>query len=341
MKKFLGISAILLTVLSLVSCDELARRKALLPNVSGKAGEVIVVINKVDWDGQLGNCLRENLACDCPFLPQQEPLYTLANVAPSGFTQIFKIHRNILLYNISNDVMEPKISFRHDVWAKPQRVIMISAQDAATAQTLTEENMPTILNFIEQAERDRVIENAKNFQEMSLKPAVEEVFGGSVYFPSGYRLKKKTDDFIWISYETTYTNQGILMYKYPADSGDGEFTTENIIFHRNEVMRNNVPGMFTGTYMTTSTFATPEIKYMNYKGRHFVETRGYWEVYGDFMGGPFVSHSFYSQDGKDIIVIEAFVYAPKYDKRHYLRQVESLLYSFQWKESEEAEEQKD
>ena len=48
------------------------------------------------------------------------------------------------------------------------------------------------------------------------------------------------------------------------------------------------------------------------------------------MGGPFVSHSFYSKDGKDIIVLEAWVYAPKYDKRQYLRQTESLLYSFEW-----------
>ena len=49
------------------------------------------------------------------------------------------------------------------------------------------------------------------------------------------------------------------------------------------------------------------------------------------MGGPFVSHSFYSQDGSEIIVTEAFLYAPRYDKRQYLRQVESLLYSFEWK----------
>ena len=49
------------------------------------------------------------------------------------------------------------------------------------------------------------------------------------------------------------------------------------------------------------------------------------------MGGPFVSHSFYSPDGSEIYVIEAFLYAPKYDKRQYLRQVESLLYSFEWK----------
>jgi hypothetical protein len=32
--------------------------------------------------------------------------------------------------------------------------------------------------------------------------------------------------------------------------------------------------------------------------------------------------------------MEAFVYAPRYDKRSYLRQVESILYSFEWKNNE-------
>ena len=38
----------------------------------------------------------------------------------------------------------------------------------------------------------------------------------------------------------------------------------------------------------------------------------------------------YSRDGKDIIVLDGFVYAPRYDKRHYVREVESIMYSFEW-----------
>ncbi len=59
------------------------------------------------------------------------------------------------------------------------------------------------------------------------------------------------------------------------------------------------------------------------------------------MGGPFVAHSFYSKDNKDIITLFAWVYAPKYDKRQYLRQVESIAYSFEWadKTGEQAEDE--
>ncbi len=90
--------------------------------------------------------------------------------------------------------------------------------------------------------------------------------------------------------------------------------------------------------MTTSKFFPTTLEFLKYKGRDFAQVRGMWEVQNDFMGGPFVSHSFYSPDGSEIFVAEAWVYAPKFDKRQYLRQVESLLYSWEWKKAAEDEE---
>ena len=168
------------------------------------------------------------------------------------------------------------------------------------------------------------------YEESTIAPQVMEVIGGSPHFPSGYKLKTKTDDFVWVADVKQYTQQGVFIYKYPALKEDN-FSVENIIAKRNEVLKNNVPGMFENTYMTTAEYINPTVQFVKYKGREFAETRGYWEVQGDYMGGPFVSHSFYSQDGSEIIVTEAFLYAPRYDKRQYLRQVESLLYSFEWK----------
>ena len=317
-----------------VSCGSKGNRKVLLPNVSGKAGEVVVVIEKSDWESALGNAIRDLLACDCPWLTPGEPLYSLANVTPGGFGDLFKVHRNIVIFQVDPQVQKPGVEIHSDVWASPQVVVKISAYTTEDACALIEENKDRITNAIEQAERDRVVNNCIIYEEKEIAEKVNTVFDGSPHFPVGYRLRKMTQDFAWIAYEKQYSNQTILMYKYPAEGDGSDFTEENIIAHRDSVMKYNVPGMFEGTYMTTSQYIIPDVKYMKYKGRDFAQTRGYWEVYNDYMGGPFVSHSFYSRDGKDIIVTEAFVYAPKYDKRQLLRQVESILYSFEWKKDE-------
>lgn len=305
----------------------------LLPNVSGKAGEVIVVMDRENWEGSLGSDARDLLASECPFLVQQEPLYNLVNLAPTNFTDLFKIHRNIVLFNINPQNDTTGVFYRHNVWANPQMVIQVSAYDSEGARTLLEENGKTVLNAIEQAERDRVIANTLRYEELSLAPQVSERFGGCMHFPSGYKLRLAKDDFMWIADDKQYVYQDVFIYRYPAEK-EHPFTSDNIIRHRNEMLKENVPGMFENTYMTTSEYFTPQIEYLRYRGRHFVQTRGMWDVKNDFMGGPFVSHSFYSPDGKDIIVLEAFVYAPRYDKRQYLRQVEALLYSWEWDKNE-------
>lgn len=336
MKPIIRLFAAAIVLAIIASCGN-GNRKPLLPNVSGKAGEVIVVLNKYDWEGDLGNDIRELLASDCPFLPQREPLYTLINIAPVNFTNIFQIHRNLVLINVDKSVTDAKVAYRTDVWATPQCVISIDAPDSKTAIELLDENSDTILEMLEQAERNRIIANSIMYEERSLIPVITAFADGAPHFPTGYVLKKQTQDFLWIAYDTQYTMQDVFIYKYPAEGTEDELSLQKIIEKRNEVLKANVPGMFENTYMITSTAADPSLEYIKYNGRHFAQVRGLWEVYNDYMGGPFVSHSFYSRDGKEIIVLEGFVYAPRYDKRNYLRQVESILYSFEWADKEEKE----
>ena len=325
MKKILGF---LFVALSLVSCG--GRREALLPNVSGKAGEVIVVMKKADWEGALGSVTRDLLACDCPWLPLREPLYSLVNIAPSDMSNLFKVHRNIVFFDIDPQAVETGVKYVKDRWANPQCFVYVAAHTPEEAVDWVKVQGNTIVDYIEQAERDRVIANTLHYENRSLAPQVREIFGGSPHFPTGYSLKKKTSDFVWIADEKQYTNQGILIYSYPAD--DDPFTLEKIIAHRNAALKANVPGMFENTWMTTGDYPAPYVEYLKYRGRSFAQVRGWWEVENDYMAGPFVSQSFYSRDGSRIIVAEAFLYAPKYDKRQYLRQVESLLYSWDWAE---------
>ena len=311
---------------ALVSCGN---SKNVLPGVSGKAGEGIVVIEKAHWDGELGDALREYLACDCDFLPQPEPLYNLAYVTPAGFTNMFQSHRNIIMVHIDQDVKEDGITFYNNKWARPQCIIMINAKGLDEAVAVVRRDYEKIRARLEQAERDRVVASARLYEAKEIRENVAERFGGSIVFPSGYVIKKINDSFAWIGNDNTYVYKDILVYRYPANGKD-DLQPETIIAQRNRILKENVPGMFDGTYMTTSQVAEPKVSYINYKGHDFAETRGFWEVENDFMGGPFVSHSFYSLDGSEILVFEAFVYAPKYDKRQYMRQTESLLYSFQW-----------
>lgn len=329
MKKILFILAALAAI---CSCKDSG--KALLPNVSGKAGEIVVVIDKSDWEGALGDEVRGLLASECPYLAQQEPLYSLVNVPPSAFADLFRVHRNIMILNVNPQVDSAGVIYKHDVWAKTQCVIQVSGKDSEAVINVLADKKENILNSFEQAERDRVIGNSIRYEERAVSNKVREVFGGSPHIPIGYKLRKITDDFAWIEDNKQYSTQGVFVYRYPVDA-ENPLTEENILEKRNATLKENVPGMLNNTWMITSEGFPITLKYIKYRNRQIAEMRGYWEVQNDFMGGPFVSHSFYSEDGSHIYVLEAWVYAPKYDKRQYLRQTESILYSWEWNKKEE------
>lgn len=336
MKHISRLMVLVACVLSLAGCKQ-SQKKTLLPNVSGKAGEVLVVIEREQWEGNLGVAIRDVLAMDTPYLAQREPLFNLSNVPQAAFNSMFKMHRNMLMININPQNQTNGVVYKNNIWAQPQAVVQINAADAEEALSLFNEASATISEFFEQSERDRIIANAKLYEESALREPMKKVTGGIIHFPSGYRCRKFTDSFVWMADEKQYVQQYVMAYRYPAPARGEAFSIESIIDNRNRIMQDNVPGMFDGSYMTTSTAQEPTTRSLRYKGRDFMETRGFWEVHGDFMGGPFVSHSFYSPDGKDIIVLEAFVFAPRYDKRQYLRQVESLLYSFEWDSAQKDE----
>jgi hypothetical protein len=60
-----------------------------------------------------------------------------------------------------------------------------------------------------------------------------------------------------------------------------------------------------------------------------IETRGLWHVKNDFMGGPFVTFTVIDNEKNRVVNFDAFVYAPQFKKRDYLRQLEAVLYTLQ------------
>ncbi len=298
-----------------------------MPSITGNAGEVLVVMPKKHWEGEPGLHIREIMTADYPFLPQREATFKLMNTVPSSLSGSFSLHRNIIIVNISPDIDSSGIKIGKNAWAKPQCVITLSAKSPEEAVSLMEYNAELLINAVEQAERDRIIANSIRYEDPSIREAVTKNIGGSPYFPKGFTMKKNTPDFMWISQESTHVNQGILIFQVPYTDAS-QLEPENIRHTIFNLWKANVPGMFENTYMTFDKLVVPGVRNISYKDRNFVEVRGLWTVENDYMGGPFVCHVFPDKNRSNLIILSSFVYAPKYDKRKYLRQVESIIYSF-------------
>ena len=120
----------------------------LLPNITGTAGEVLIVMDNNIWREKPGLILKEMLEQEFPALPQPEPLFDVIQISPGAFDELFKRHRSIIIVDIGSENINPEIRFLENIWARPQLVIRINAGNGdALAKLLTESTAPPIFSL--------------------------------------------------------------------------------------------------------------------------------------------------------------------------------------------------
>ncbi|MDA3890606.1 MAG: DUF4837 family protein [Salinivirgaceae bacterium] len=324
--KFTKLITLIFIIIIAFGCKQEKVKRNLLPGVSGSAGEVLIVIDKKYWDKEPGSAFKSLLREDTPGLPQREPLFNVIHIPRKSFSELFRIHRNVIVTNISNTVEKPGVSVEYDRWAKPQMIISIVAPDLESYLEIYDRNEQKILALLLKAEKDRLAENYKKYEEKKVGASLKKSTGVELTIPKGYTYDLDTNNFVWISHETPEISQGIFVY-HRAYSDTSQLTTNALIDARNEVLKRYVGGDGTGTYMTTELEVFPQFRSYTLNGKYTAELRGLWKVEGDFMGGPFLSISQVDEVNDRLITVEGYVYAPKFNKRDYVRQLEAILYS--------------
>jgi Domain of unknown function (DUF4837) len=302
-------------------------------NITGKAGEIIVVMSKVAWDDKPGNLMRKTLAQTQFSLPQEEPLFDLVFIPHEGFKEIFHTAGNIIQAKISPIIENAGVIFADDVWAYPQATVQINARNNEEFEKLFNENSGKIIAYFLKAEQNRLVLNYYKMYEKNVYNSLEEKYSVFLKVPPGFSITSKGKDFAWIRFETPEISQVIMIYTFPYKS-DSTFTLKYLIQKRDSFLMANVPGPVKGSYMATEFIAEPIFTIIRHNGNYAADVRGLWRVKNDYMGGPFIMLSELDAYRQRIVVADGYVYAPTRDKRNLIRQVEAMVYSLQFKDQE-------
>ena len=295
-------------------------------NITGKAGEMVVVISEKSWEGEPGKVLREALAQPHLALPQDEPIFDLVDVPHAAFKDIFRSTRNIIQTSISSNVEKEGVVFTDDVWAYPQATVQIKAKTPERFVELFNENREKIISYFVSAEKERLTMNYHRYYEKGVYNVLDRNFDVTMKVPPGFQIAREAKDFIWYKYETPEISQGIMFYSYPYVS-DSAFTENYQIRIRDSLLKVHVPGPTEGSYMTTEKRIEQITNVFKHNGNYASEMRGLWRVENDFMGGPYVSLAELDVDKQRVLVAFGYVYAPSKNKRNYIRQMEAMIYS--------------
>lgn len=307
-----------------------ADEKSLKAESTGKPSEILIVSEKALWKSSAGDSVRAFFGGPEVGLPQPEPLYRLAQVEEDEFNRLLQSHRNIFIMTIDSGFTKPLVELRRDIWAAPQRVVKITASSIESLKSSFKEKQAEILNLYENAEIERLQKLYSKSLNLKATDIVRKKFNLSLNIPADYYLAVNKENFVWLRREANRLSQGILIYTY-AYTDTIAYNPAKIRSVRDQFTQLFVPGPSDSSYMIVADeFVQPVSRKLSLKKELAVEMRGLWEVRKDFMGGPFISYTFVDKRNNLVVTLDGYVYAPNEDKRELLKQVQSILLSYEY-----------
>ena len=181
MKKYFSYLSIALVTFVFASCGLKGNHTS-----SGRAYELLVVVDHGVWDRAAGRALHDALDSDMPGLPQSEPSFRIMYTSPKDYDSTLKLIRNIIIVDIQDIYTKASFKYAKDVYANPQMILTIQAPNEEEFEKFVKENRQTIINFFTRAEMNRQITGriaTYNFSPtpLSEKNLLDEKAHGNIY----------------------------------------------------------------------------------------------------------------------------------------------------------------
>ncbi|MDB0041032.1 DUF4837 family protein [Algibacter sp.] len=316
----------LLSVLSLtllMSCGDKKSNEKFLPDASGAINNVSVVTENDLWDGRVGEAIRNVLAKPIYGLPQDEPTFTISQIPTSVFSGFVTKNRTVLKIETNK---EAGITISDNVYAKPQKVIVVSGKTKEEIIDVLKANETKIIDTFRNEElTERLRQMAKSPHNFE---TIKEKLGLTIEFASVYRKAKETDNFFWIRKDITTGTTNLMIYELPYDAiKRNDSVVNQIIKIRDSIGRAYIEGPIEGSYLITENAYTPFHGETIIDNKPTLETKGLWDVKNAFMGGPFINYAIEDKINKRWVVVEGFAFAPSVEKRNYMLELEAIIRS--------------
>ncbi|NCA84978.1 MAG: DUF4837 family protein [Clostridia bacterium] len=297
---------------------------------TGKTNEMVVVTpGDAYWNGKMGMEIRQFFGQEVPGLPQSEEMFDMAHVPDANFSKLFKTHHNIFIVDIDPNFKKPLLETKPDLWAKPQRVVKMVVPNEEAFYDAFNKNKAAIIELFNENERHRVNTAFGTIQDYTITGTLKDKYQVTMVIPQSFYIATQASDFVWLRREAEMFSQAIMIWYHPyTDTSAFDYNT--LLAVRDSITRKFIPGPSGNSYMKIAMQEPPVARRIDFKEHFAIEMRGLWEVEGDFMGGPFLSYTFVDEPNSRLVTIDGYAYNPSQEKRDLIRQLEAILYTYQF-----------
>lgn len=332
----------------LIGCDDVDRR----PFATGKEGTITVVADDQVWNGPVGQAVRDELGMFVETFPVAEPVFTLEQfdlTTNDFFERVIKKRKYIVfLSSLDEDSIVARyiragldttaiasiqagtsgIMKRPNAWYRRQLVVYLIAPTAEALIADIHAQGENLRYSFNTATRDRLREHMfRRMRQKDLEQALFDRHNFAVNVQHDYFIAQDTTNFVRLRRVLSDTWREFFVY-YVDDANPNDLTPEWIVATRDSLTEKYIRGTFEGSHVEIDRRRAITSENINFLDRFGYETRALWHMTGDAMGGPLVNYSFYDEEQRRIYMIDGMVFAPQFNKREFLRQMEVIAFTF-------------
>ncbi len=321
MKKYL---VVIFIVFFLQSCED--NKVVYKPESSARINSITVVVDNDNWNNTIGDKIRNLYADEYEGLPQIEERFTLKQMPYEAFSGFSRSSRNIIFINKKSN---PEFFFEVDKYARPQIYLEIKGNSIKSILEQIDKSKKEAINKFTNGE---IEENKRRILKSPLKDTKPmDDFLINMKMPSAYSLYKQDKNFIWYQKQIQKGHSNLIVTQLPSQKNIFDYNIPSVIKLRDSIGEIFLPGRNPESFMISEKEYLPYQKKVNYYGIKMLESRGTWEVKGDFMGGPFLNYLVEDKLNDRVLFIEGFVFAPSKRKRDNIIELEAIIKSLKLK----------
>jgi len=330
------------------------------PSAVGREGEIVVVMDSTNWEGVLGDAVREHVAPYLGTLPAPEREFEIRRISINSQKTLESLQKQknvIFVAPLSEDTPEARflksrldeeataaikgggtsVISKRDLWRKDQQIVYLLGDTDSSLVALLAERGDDIRYTFNVITRERVGEDMfKKGRQPKIEADLMRKHGFAVNAQHDYFSAIDSTNFVWLRRVVSSDSWRSLFVYYIEDFNPNSLTPEWVYEARERLTETWIRGNMDG-FVSIDFRRELNTENIDFLGHFAYETRGLWHMVGRDpekgiveygMGGPFVNYTFYDESSRRLYMLDGMVFAPGYDKREFLRQMEVISHTF-------------
>lgn len=332
--------------LFLVSCgvDENTNQEekfSYLPDAVGGYSTINIIADESLWSYGLKPAVEPVFNKEIEGLLNKEKEFNITTVRSKAFNRLFQRQRFILIFVTGKKVKQVGVSVKHNVYANGQIIVQVAAKTDESVYELFKTKQNEIFQLLDNHRSDIIQKLAAKNNNKKLEKRLDNNHGIQLTIPKSYSLAVDSNNFFYItkqtqmkcekfSHDKCYLQTGIFTYFFNYTSQD-VFTADKFISMRDSVTKAYIEGASINNsvkaYMQVFKGLPVSTENLSLDGKFGYEVKGWWDLKNGTMGGPFVSVAFVDEARSRVVVTDAFVYGPNFNKRRFIKELEAICLS--------------